>query len=129
MKTFTFVYDPSVSLRKLGSDMLKAARTGKAQIENGISKSPSIKAILSVATENRLSMFQTIVTQKPNSLYELAQLLKKDQAYVLREARALEALGLVELRKEIGEGRERLKPIALYDRIVLDFGMAKGKVG
>lgn len=130
MKTFTFRYDSKAkNLKDLGAAMLKAARSRKPDVQpEGEIRSGSFKALLSVATENRLTMFRTIVQSKPSSLLELAEVLEKDQAYVLKEARVLEGLGLIELRREMSEGREKVRPVALYDRIVLDFEMAKEKV-
>jgi predicted transcriptional regulator len=61
----------------------------------------------------------------PASVYDLAKLFDGDLSYVSKEVRAIEGLGLIKLEKETVHGRERLKPIALYDRIVVDFGLVK----
>jgi predicted transcriptional regulator len=71
-------------------------------------------------------LLQTLTEEKPESLYDLAQKLEKDQAYVLREAKVLEGLRLLELRSSSKtEGRKKLKPIALYDKVVIDCGLKR----
>jgi ATP-dependent DNA helicase RecQ len=91
-------------------------------------KTLSLKALLSVATENRLQLLQLLHNNKPESLYELSKLFDSDISYISREVKVLEGLGLVKLVTEIANGRERLKPVALYDRIILDFDLAQDKV-
>ena len=57
-------------------------------------------------------------------MYQLAQMLKRDQANVLRDVKALEAMNLVKLIAEQDGDRERHRPVANYNRIVFDFGAA-----
>jgi predicted transcriptional regulator len=127
MKTFTFRYDEAVAtLKDLAENMSRSVKGKVPSIQSDHElRSGSIKTLLQVATENRINLFNSIRDQKPDSLYELAQLLEKDQAYVLREARILEGLGLISLERLEGEGRAKLKPTALYDRIVIDFGIGQ----
>jgi len=128
MKTFTFRYDPKATLKGSMNQMLKAAKSGKPHIEKDEMRSASLKALLSVATENRLQLFRLIHLSHPASVYDLAKLFDGDLSYVSKEVRVLEGLGLVKLEKETVHGRERLKPVALYDRIVVDFDLAKDRV-
>lgn len=127
MKTFTFIYDPRSTPKNSLALMKKAIQSGVPHVEVDQMKSPSLKALLSVATENRLEMFKVIHDQKPASLYELAQTLKKDPGYISKEVRVLEEIGLVEVIKESSSGREKLRPVAKYDRIILDFDLALKK--
>jgi predicted transcriptional regulator len=78
-------------------------------------------------TESRLQVFYGIADQQPTSIYQLAQLLKRDQANVLRDVKTLEAMRLIRLESEKDGDRERLRPVANYDRIVFDFGAAASK--
>ena len=127
MKTFTFRYDPSVkTLKDMGNRMDRAVKTGVPDIQSDDElRSGSIKNLLAVATENRINLFMAIVEKQPGSLYELAQILGKDQSYILKEAKTLEALGLISLEKIEGEGRPKLKPISNYDHIVIDIEASK----
>jgi predicted transcriptional regulator len=124
MKTFTFRYDPTATPDALFSDIARAAKTRVANIRKDEMPSNSIHAILSVMTEGRLQLFYAIADHQPASLYQLAQLLKRDQANVLRDVKSLEAMKLVTLIAEVDGGRDRLRPVVNYDRIVFDFGAA-----
>ena len=128
MKTFTFRYDPKATFKGTMSQMLKAAKSGKPHVEKNEIRSASLKALLAVATENRLQLFQLIHEKRPESVYDLAKLFDGDLSYVSKEVRVLEGLGLIELQKETAHGRERLKPVALYNRILVDFDLAEERV-
>ncbi len=119
MKTFTFRYAPNEpSIRKR---VLDAAR-GKAHVRPDEMVCTSLKTLLQVASEARLELFEAILHEKPSSVYELAEKIAKSQPYVLKEARVLEGLGLIRLVQEKDGGRERLRPEALYSKIVIDCG-------
>lgn len=128
MKTFTFRYDPKATVKGSMDQMLKAAKSGKAHIEKDEIRSASLKALLTVATENRLHLFRLIHEEHPESVYDLAKLFERDLSYVSKEVRVLESLGLIKLQKKTVQGRERLKPMALYDRILVDFDLADKRV-
>lgn len=125
MKTFTFRYDPKATFRGTMDKMFKAAKSGKSHIEKNEIRSASLKALLSVATENRLQLFRIIHQNHPASVYHLAKLFDRDMSYVSKEVRVLENLGLITLLRETVQGRERFKPVALFDRIVVDFDLAR----
>ena len=124
MKTFTFRYDPSATPNDLFARVARAAKTGVADIRKDVTSSNSIHAILSAMTEGRLQVFYAVAVHQPSSMYQLAQVLKRDQANVLRDVKALEAMRLIKLVSEMDGDRERLRPVANYDRIVFDFGAA-----
>ena len=128
MKTFTFRYDPMSKPSALFADLARAAKAGAAgtqTIQKDEMSSNSIHAILSAMTEGRLQVFYAIADHQPASLNQLSQILKRDQANVLRDVRTLEAMRLVTLLTEHDGDRERLRPIVNYDRIVFDFGAAR----
>ncbi|MEO7162275.1 MAG: hypothetical protein ABI041_05105 [Bdellovibrionia bacterium] len=122
MKTFTFRYNP---FQPSTTKLLKKALVGKPYVRPDELVSKDLKALLQIATEPRLEIFQTIVNEKPNSVYELAEILHKSQPYILKEVRILEGLELIRLDKEVVGGRERLKPVALYSKIAFDFQFEK----
>ncbi len=128
MKTFTFRYDPKATFKGAMDQMFKAAKSSKPHIEKNEIRSASLKALLAAATENRLQLFRLIHEENPESVYDLAKLFDRDLSYVSKEVRVLEGLGLIKLRKETVQGRERLKPVALFDRIVVDFDLAQKSV-
>lgn len=123
MKTFTFRYDPKATFAGAMKQMFKASKSGKPYVETNEMRSASLKALLTVTTENRLHLFRLIHESQPQSIYELAKLVERDMGYVSKEVRILEGLGLIKLLKKTVNGRERLKPVALFDRIVVDFAL------
>lgn len=107
MKTFTFRY---------------VINPSSMPPEPGESHLNSIPNILSLMSAVRIQLFYAIGNHRPESMYHLAQLLKRDHSNVIRDVKALEGLGLIQLLAEKSGERERLRPVALYDRIVFDFG-------
>jgi predicted transcriptional regulator len=75
-------------------------------------------------TAGRIQLFYAIANQKPDSMYQLAQLLGRDHPNVIRDVKVLEGVGLVKLVSEKDGERERSRPVALYDRLIFDFGKA-----
>lgn len=124
MKTFTFRYEEK-PLKKAFARMRKVIETGIPDIHNDEMVCGSLQSMLDVMSKSRFETFAAIVEHKPNSLYELAKVLDKDQAQVLRDARSLEALGLISLEAVQDGGREKLRPKALYDRITFEFNAKK----
>ena len=128
MKTYTFRYDPGATLEQMGKRMIQAARTGKPHIRKDEMACADLKTLLKIAREGRLEIFRTIVNQKPDSIHALAKILDKDHSYIFRECQVLEGFGLIRLEKTEGEGRPKVRPIALYDRIVFDMGMNESEL-
>lgn len=125
MMTYTFRYDSTATPDDLFASVRRAAKTGVPDVRENETSSNSIHAILSSMTEARLKLFYVIVDQRPNSVYQLAQLVSRDHANVPRDVKALEMMGLIRLVSEKNGEGERLRPVASYDRIVFDFGAAK----
>lgn len=129
MKTFTFRYDPKASMDDTFERMKKAAKTGTPDIHDDELTSNSFEALLSSMTAGRVELFYAVANHKPDSIYQLAQLLKRDQANVLRDVKTLEGMGLLKLVPEKDGERERLRPVANYDRILFDFGATASPKG
>ena len=127
MKTFTFKYDPSVSLDQMFVDFKNVLGTKKPRIEEDAVISQSIDAILSSMNKTRLDLFYCIAQDKPSSLYQLSKILKRDYSNVFRDAKALKEIGIIDLQSSQEGERGKLVPVALYDRIVFDFGATSHK--
>jgi predicted transcriptional regulator len=82
MKTFTFKYDPEFTPGKMFQQFKQAIAEKKQTYQPNLITGNSIEAILGCMTKNRLELFSCLVSQKPGSLQELAQLLGKDYANV-----------------------------------------------
>lgn len=122
MKTFTFRFAPMRG--SLSKRLLQAAKSRKIEVRDNELLCSNYKDLLEVATESRLEILRVIAREKPTSLYELAKLLDKDQSYVLKEAKILAGMGIIQLKKEKSGSRERLRPVPLFDNVVIDCGIS-----
>lgn len=86
-----------------------------------IIKKETLGELTSAVTQCRLEILRTIQERSPQSLYELAKMLGKNQAYIYRESKSLVELGLLVFKKEEGEGRRKTKPIVSYDALLFWF--------
>ncbi|MBI5003176.1 hypothetical protein HZC31_07355 [Candidatus Woesearchaeota archaeon] len=76
----------------------------------------SIETLRSFLTEKRMELLKIIKHKNPNSIYELAQLAKRDLKSVNTDVKVLSNLGLLFL-EEINEGRKKMKPIVEFDTL------------
>ena len=119
MRIFTFKYEKNPIKSGLAR-MKKAVNTGVPHVREHEMICGSSEIMNKVMSTARLDLFVAIVEQRPESLYELAQMLEKDQSQVLKDARTLESLKLIKLSPNADGGREKLKPEPLYDKIVFE---------
>jgi predicted transcriptional regulator len=85
-------------------------------------------------TEQKLAILATIISQRPTSIYQLAQLVERDFANVQRDCTALEAAGFIRLKDSKDAKGSKIPCLAFdYTRIVVqmpkatyahDFGIA-----
>ncbi len=119
MKVFTLRYEKKIAQNSM-KRMQEAASTGVPHIRKDeliCDSYESMNRLLSIA---RLDIFVAIVEHRPESMYALAQILKKDQSQVLRDAKMLEEIGVIKLVPVMDGNREKLKPEPLYDKIVFE---------
>lgn len=119
MKTFTFRYDPHPRKSAMAS-IQKSIKSGAKDIERDSIACKSMDDMMKLMTKTRFQVFTAIVEKAPTSLTELADILDKDLGNVVRDVKVLESLGLIELQKSPGRRREKVKPVALYDRIIFE---------
>jgi predicted transcriptional regulator len=72
-----------------------------------------------VLTEERLRILKTIKTNNPQSIYELAKLIRRDIKNTFNDVQFLAQVGLIELKKA-KDGREKTTPQVNYDQILLE---------
>jgi len=72
-------------------------------------------------TEQKIAILAAIISQKPTSIYQLAQVLDRDFGNVQRDCTALEAMGFITL-EESGDtkGSKSPKLAFNYRRIVIE---------
>ena len=119
MKTFTFRYDPTPRKSAMTS-VARSLKTGAVDIEPDSIACRSMEDMMKLMTKARFQVFTAIVEKSPESMTELADILKKDLGNVLRDAKVLESLGLIALRKFPGRRGEKVKPAALFERVVFE---------
>jgi predicted transcriptional regulator len=119
MKTFTFKYDPNPQ-KTTFDNMKRSMLTGEINIQKDSIYCSSAEDMIKVMTKSRFEIFTTIVEKAPESLTLLAKVLDKDLGNVHRDAKVLETLGLIKLKRSPGKRGSKLKPIALYDRIIFE---------
>ncbi len=78
----------------------------------------SLDVLRKILTPERMRILQVIRNEKPSSIYELAKLLGRDRAAVMRDLEVLREIGLVEI-SEGDDKKRRKKPIVPYDEIVV----------
>ena len=96
------------------ADAYKKAQKGKLEERDTIGV-PGIKELKAVLSPKRLELIKAIKEYSPGSIKELAGLVGRDVRNVHRDLSLLNAVGLVELRKE---GKE-VKPVVDYEEIVI----------
>lgn len=125
MKVFKFRYERNPKKTAL-SAMKRTIRTGVSDIRDDEMICDSMTSMLKLMSKSRFEVFAAIVESKPASINELARVMDKDVSNVLRDAKALEGLGLVRLVKG---HRESLKPQALFDKIIFEFEPKAARTG
>ncbi len=124
MKTFT-VRLSKTSMKGMFDDLKKAVKTGVPNVHEDELFCDSVETMIETVSKSKFEAFGAIVEHKPKSLKVLAEVLKKDLGNVSRDVKALELLGLVELKKDDKEDHRSLRPVARYDQIAFDFTPAK----
>ena len=66
-----------------------------------------------------MEILRAIITQKPESIYDLAKIVNRDFKNVYSDVQFLNNLGLIKL-KETGSPRKGLMPIAKFSGVEFD---------
>ncbi|HCL81468.1 MAG: hypothetical protein A2077_03530, partial [Nitrospirae bacterium GWC2_46_6] len=77
----------------------------------------SMKAMRGFITDERLRILRTIKKYSPESIYELAKILKRDTKNVSDDIHFLSDLGLIEIKKS-KDGRKKTTPKVNYQKIL-----------
>src|SRR3990172_6485025 len=117
-----------IGIRRLEEGLKHFAKVAKA-IENGkaVKKErgvyfENLETMRKILTDRRLAILKVIKDKKPSSVYQLAQILKRDLKNVNEDLRILEQSGLVSLKKS-KKDRERITPTVNYDAIQLNIAV------
>jgi len=118
---------------KIGIKSLKEGLKHFAEVAKAIERGEAVKkergvyfenleTMRKILTDRRLEILKVIKEKKPSSIYQLAQLLKRDLKNVNEDLRLLEQSGLVSLKKSKTD-RERITPTVNYDAIQLNIAV------
>lgn len=105
-------------ISEIKRDMKKIAK-GKSIKNRSTISFESLKAMRSFITDERLRILRTIKEYSPESIYELAKILKRDTKNVSDDIHFLSNLGLIEI-KESKDGRKKTTPKVNYQKILVE---------
>ena len=80
----------------------------------------SLEAVRNVLTEKRIALWRLIRDRNPESISELAKLVKRNFKSVHQDVAVLVSVGLVELKKEKGKRGDTQRPVSLADSLQLE---------
>ena len=100
-------------------EAIKAVAKGKKIDRQSVISFESLKAMRKFITDERLRILKAIKKYKPDSIYALAKLLKRDAKNVTDDVHYLSELGLIEIQKT-KEGRQKTKPVVEYEKIMVE---------
>ena len=109
------ISDTKKVLRKFAITLGKAMRGEKIKPHRGISFE-SIDGLRNFLTNRRLEIISVVKHKKPNSVYQLSKMLKRDLKSVNTDLKILKNNDFIDF-KEVKEGRKRLVPIVEFDKI------------
>jgi predicted transcriptional regulator len=99
---------------------MEKAIAGKPQVFPDTVFFESLDLVNSFINPMKAKIIRAIQKHNPQSLYELAQILDKDQAYIQKEVKFLEGPGVLEIESVNDAGRTRSVPKVLYDQFIID---------
>lgn len=103
-------------------EAMKSVAKGKKVSPKSVISFDSLKTMRKFITDERLRILKAIRKYKPDSIYELAKLLKRDAKNVTDDVHYLSGLGLIEIHK-IKNGRQKTRPVVDYEKILLEISV------
>jgi len=98
---------------------MKAVAKGKTVMPQSVISFESLKTMRKFITDERLRILKSIKKNKPESIYALAKLLRRDTKNVSDDVHYLSELGLIEIKKT-KDGRQKTKPVVEYEKILVE---------
>ena len=102
-------------LNQFAASFGKARRGEKTEPHIGVSFE-SIEGLRNVLTKRRLELLSVIRHKKPQSIYELSKILKRDLKSVNTDLKILKENDFVEFKK-LNDTRHRVVPVVGFDKI------------
>jgi len=96
----------------------KAIDKGKAPMQTEELSFPDLETLRKTLTPKRLKIIRVIKHKQPESIYQLARIMKTDYKNLIKDINKLKIIGLVDIKKEKGnERRMLLAPIVNFDSL------------
>jgi len=112
VKTKNFIVDVTSSESILSYDFPLFGKKSPKELDF-----KSITLLRKIFSKNRIKILHSIKNQKPESIYSLSKLLKRDVKAVRKDLKVLEKFGLLEyLSKKKGK-KQQLKPVLATDNL------------
>lgn len=105
------------------SEIDDAIKTGEFRKSEDVVYAESIDAARRLMTNERLKMLSQVKSARPNSLYSLAKLLKKDIKTVATDAGILSSAGLLKLETYKEGKRTKVRPRVSTSKISVEFAI------
>ncbi len=105
------------------SDVDDAIKTGKFKKSEDVIYAESIDAARRLMTNERLKMLSEVKKSRPNSLYSLAKLLKKDIKTVSTDAGILSKAGLLSLENYREGKKTKVRPRVSMSKISFELAI------
>lgn len=80
-----------------------------------------LKDLRQLLSNEKAKILYTVKHQKPESIYKLAKILKRDFKSVQQDVRLLSKFGFISLEPEKSGKRERLKPLLSVNSLQIKF--------
>lgn len=115
------IKDKKEVLKTFG-ETLRKARKGEVIQKHEELSFENVETLRKILTEKRLELLHIIKIKKPESLYELAQLVQRDLKSVNTDIQILVDLGLLSLKEQY-EKRKKMKPFLEFDTINVEIAI------
>ena len=83
----------------------------------------SVESFRQFFTPKRLELLRVIKHRRPQSIYELAKLIKRDIKSVVVDIKILENYDLIDIKKIVVKNGYKVKPIFDYDKLNVEIAM------
>jgi predicted transcriptional regulator len=115
------IKDRKTVLKEFAEILAKARRGEKIERHEEISFE-NIDTLRKVLTEKRMELLHAIKQYAPESVYELAKILKRDLKSVNIDIQVLENLGLINLETK-REERKKVRPIVGFNKLNVEIAI------
>ncbi len=112
------IQDEDEFISEVKRDLKKIAK-GEDMKNRSTLSFESLKTMRMFITDERLKILKVVRKYRPESIYELAKILKRDTKNVSDDVHYLSELGLLDI-KESKDGRKKTTPVVNYQKIMVE---------